>query len=71
MSAIPSSFPVHRSLDELQTATSKALAQQYTVGYRRGKFEAWLCMGALGMCCFLAGAVFVVAFSKLVLGAML
>lgn len=63
---VPSIFPVVRRMDETQNAANIALAAQYKVGYRAGWREAWLCIGVVGMCCFVGGAVFAAGVTALV-----
>lgn len=67
---LPSSYGLIRDIDNARKATNAALAAQYEVGRKRGRAEAWLLMGAIGMCCFVGGGVFVAAFSHLVIGAL-
>ena len=70
MSAIPSSYSLIRDIDDARKKANAALAAQYEVGRKQGVRETWVLMGAIGMCCFVGGAVFVAFFSHIVLRAL-
>lgn len=63
---VPSSFHLHRHMDEAKTAANIALAAQHEVGRKVGRREALAYMGAFGMCCFVGGAAFAAGIAALV-----
>lgn len=66
MNAVPSTFHIHRHMDEAIVATNKALVAQHEIGRQEGAREAWMQMGFFCFCSFAGGVAFACGITALV-----